>query len=102
MGKAHTGVLSLESNELSGAITLQSLESAAKALNCRLIYALVPEDSLDAVVETRARELALKMFYEVSQSMKLENQEVTDSQDREKQIGKLTQEFITDIKRLWD
>lgn len=102
MGISQTSAVSLEKNEISGAITLQSLKKAADAMHCRLVYAVVPEESLEAIVQSRAIAVATKMFEDISHSMRLENQEVIDPEDKEAQIEKLAEELADDIKRLWD
>src|SRR5438270_11690205 len=65
-------VAELELNEREKKITLGSLEAAARALNCRLVYALVPTDSLEERVDKRARAMATRMLARVDQSMRLE------------------------------
>src|SRR4051812_24912152 len=52
-------VASLEVSEASGAIQLNTLRRAAEALDCTLVYALVPNDSLEGAIRTRARKIAL-------------------------------------------
>jgi transcriptional regulator with XRE-family HTH domain len=48
--------LQLENAEAEDRITLKSLRTAAAALGCELVYALVPKmDSLEQLVEQRAR-----------------------------------------------
>src|SRR5689334_6307097 len=43
-----------EKREVEGSLTLNTLEKAAQAMGCRLIYAIVPEDSLEAIVHKQA------------------------------------------------
>src|SRR6266852_6262670 len=53
--------LQLENAEAEDRITLRSLRTAADALGCDLVYALVPRtDSLEHLVEQRARSEAKK------------------------------------------
>jgi predicted DNA-binding mobile mystery protein A len=40
----------VEKSEANGTIQLQSLRRAAEALDCTLVYALVPKTSLEGVV----------------------------------------------------
>ena len=46
----------LEKSEANGTIQLKTLRRAAEALDCRLVYALVPNSSLEDNVAARARE----------------------------------------------
>ncbi|MBK5105582.1 MAG: mobile mystery protein A [Burkholderiales bacterium] len=67
----------LERAEANRRITLDSLDRLAKAMDCRLVYALVPEEgSLDDVRARRAQEVANEMLKSTEHSMKLEAQGV--------------------------
>ncbi len=75
--------LGFEKAEASKSITLESLERAAHALDCRLVYALVPRKPLETLVEERARVLARKRLRSISHSMALEDQRVDEADERE-------------------
>src|SRR5882724_9035643 len=49
-----------EKSEASGSIQLNTLRRAAEALGCTLVYALVPNTSLDDAVKQRARKIAIR------------------------------------------
>ena len=51
-------VTELEKAEVESRITLGSLERAAEAMGCTLVYALVPRRPLEEMVEERARQIA--------------------------------------------
>jgi predicted DNA-binding mobile mystery protein A len=93
----------LEEREKDGSITLRSLREAAGALDMRLIYGIIPkDDSLDALIERKAKELATKIVLRTSNTMKLEDQE--NSPER---IKKAIEERTMEIKNempgtLWD
>jgi predicted DNA-binding mobile mystery protein A len=72
-------VVALKASEESGAIQLKTLRRAAEALDCTLVYALVPNDSLEGTVCARARKIALRALGRVAHTMKLEAQETQDS-----------------------
>jgi predicted DNA-binding mobile mystery protein A len=55
-------IVAIERAEVSGAISLATLERAAEALGCSLVYALVPRASLEKTVEERAGHLAEKQW----------------------------------------
>ncbi len=50
LGIRQASVVGLEKSEASKSITLETLERAAHALDCRLVYALVPRKPLAEVV----------------------------------------------------
>ena len=79
-----------------------SLERAASALDCRLVYVLVPRQSLESLVEERAREVAGKRMQSVSHSMALEGQRV-EARDEREQLDQLASELIDQPgSALWD
>lgn len=96
-------VREIEQREKSGSITLKSLNEAARALDMQLVYALVPIDgSLDALIERKARALAVKIVSRTSNTMKLEDQE--NSKERlNKAIDERTALIKNELpKILWD
>jgi predicted DNA-binding mobile mystery protein A len=67
----------LEKAEAEDRITLKSLRTAADALGCELVYALVPKaKKLHDLVEERARAQAKRHVLGVEHSMALEDQAV--------------------------
>jgi len=93
-------VEALEKSEADGTIQLKTLRRAAEALDCKLVYALVPNENLEAAVYSRARKIAMRALRRVSHTMKLEAQE-TPPDKREEQI----EAYIRDIlkaREIWD
>lgn len=93
-------VVGIERSEADGRIQLDTLERVAEALNCRLVYALVPRESLDETVRKRSRQIAARHLGMVEHTMTLENQSVQDIGERERQIGELAAEIKS--RELWD
>lgn len=69
----------IEKSEASGSIQLNTLRRAAEALNCTLVYALVPNAPLEDMVNRRARKIAIRDLQRVAHTMKLEAQETDDA-----------------------
>jgi predicted DNA-binding mobile mystery protein A len=69
----------LERSEATGAIQLKTLRRAAEALDCTLVYALVPNASLEEAVRARARKIAVRDLGRVAHTMKLEAQSTGDA-----------------------
>lgn len=93
----------IETREQEGTITLKSLKETADALDMYLVYGLVPKDgTIDALIERKASELALKIVSRTSNTMKLENQE--NSKERiQKAIEERAAVIKNDLpKMLWD
>jgi predicted DNA-binding mobile mystery protein A len=77
LGTSRQLPLKLERAEAEDRITLRSLRAVANALDCDLVYALVPRaDSMQELIEARARAEAKKHVLEVEHSMALEDQAV--------------------------
>lgn len=102
MGVAQPRITEIEKGEISGHITINSLERAAEALGCRLVYVLIPEETLVNRVKDRAEACADRRLDEVSQTMSLEGQSVTDKVAQTEMRQKLINAFMQKPARLWD
>ena len=58
LGVSQPRIIELEKSEVTGNVTLHTLQRAAEVLNCRLVYALVPERPLAEIVNERAALIA--------------------------------------------
>lgn len=103
LGVSRRRVVALEHAEPDGGITLKSLNDAAGALNCKLIYAIVPQTSLEQVIQEQARKFVKKHLANVSHNMALEAQSVKDKEAIEAQIEDLVQKYLSKLsKEIWD
>ena len=93
IGVSQPRVVAIEKAESKGAITLDSLERAAHALDCRLVYALVPRLPLEESVTERAERLAKKRLASTRHSMALEAQDV-DTADEQEQLKRMIQRLL--------
>ena len=97
------GIQDMEKREIEGAITIKSLKEIARVLDMQLVYGFVPNDgSLDALIDRKAKEMAIQIVMRASNTMKLEDQGNSD-----KRIHKAIEERTEAIKRdmpkiLWD
>ena len=83
--------LQLENAEAKDTITLKSLRKMARALDCELVYALVPiAGTLDDIRKNRLRARAEERVLHVEHSMALEDQAA----------GHLEEAIATEIRRL--
>jgi|WetSurMetagenome_2_1015567.scaffolds.fasta_scaffold131689_2 predicted DNA-binding mobile mystery protein A len=102
LGVIRQSVEAYERNEANGKITLESLNKIAGAMNCRLVYALVPEKPLEQIQRDRAEVLANELVKPVSHSMKLEAQAISEREAR-RQREQLVQALLQgNPKKLWD
>lgn len=82
LGVNQTTVRRLERSELDRVAQLSTLQRAAEAMDCDLVYALVPRESLQGIVEKRLARQLVEHVAAVHQSMLLEAQ-LPDQHDQE-------------------
>jgi predicted DNA-binding mobile mystery protein A len=102
IGVSQPRIIELEKAESSGAVTLNSLQRAAEALGCRLVYALIPEKSLEETVFERARELANQQLTALQQTMRLEDQSVGSKKANDDVRQQFIEVLLKHPARLWD
>ena len=79
LGISRQAVSQLERSEIDGTIQLETLRRAAEAMDCTLVYAIVPNGSLEEIVDRRAFEVASVTADRVAHTMRLEDQGVDPS-----------------------
>lgn len=67
-------ITEIERSEINGNLTFETFLKVARALNCRFVYTLVPEKSLQNIVEEQALKKATMDCKNVYHSMVLEDQ----------------------------
>ena len=98
IGVRSQSVDDMEKAEVSGGVTLETLRRVGKAMDCTLVYALVPNTSLESLVMKRAEALAASALAEVAHTMALEDQKVDG--DRTAQITEYIEDHISE-RDLW-
>lgn len=93
IGVSQPRAVEIEQAEKSGSITLDSLERAARAMDCKLVYAFVPQKPLQAMVEDRAREIAQMRLTITRHNMALEAQPVMPDDEKE-QFEQLVRQLL--------
>jgi predicted DNA-binding mobile mystery protein A len=102
LGVSQPRVVELERGEATGNITVQSLERAAHALGCRLVYVLVPTKPLTETLNERASLVAQRQLASVDQTMRLEAQGVIDKTRQGENRDRLIEKLLRQPARLWD
>lgn len=95
-------VIKIEQREKEGKITLATLKRVADALDCDLVYCLVPRTTLVKMIEKQATKFAKKQMQDTNHTMMLEQQQISQKKQKE-----LLEEIIQDIishppRNLWD
>lgn len=100
LGIRQPSIVAMEQSEARGTIELATLRRVAAALDCTLVYALVPNQPLETTVRDRARVVARRRLSPIEHSMMLEDQAVGGQDATDSEID----EFIRGVNptRLWD
>ncbi|MFN0023607.1 MAG: mobile mystery protein A [Parvularculaceae bacterium] len=102
MGRAHSTLVRLERSEVHDAITLASLKAAAAAMECTLVYALIPNRPLADIARHRAALIADAQLARMHHTMQLENQALRKdhlAEERERLIAEI---LARGGRRLWE
>ena len=97
------GVRDLEKREKEGAITINTLKEVGRVLEMDLVYGFISRhNSLEDMIEERAREIAEEVVLKTWQNMKLNNPEKPEN-DIKKAIQQKTYEISSKMpSNLWD
>jgi predicted DNA-binding mobile mystery protein A len=99
MGVIQQNVFQLEKSEAEDRIQIRTLRQAADALNCDVVYALIPRTSLEDAVRTQARRKAQRVLDPVAHHSRLEDQSLSPH-EMQAQLDELADNFI-DSRGLW-
>jgi predicted DNA-binding mobile mystery protein A len=99
LGIKQPSLVELEQSEVKGTSELATLRRVAEALDCTLVYALVPNKPLEAIVRDRARAFMRRRREPVEHSMLLEDQKVT-GKDADARLDDIVRE--TNPRLFWD
>lgn len=95
-------IVRIEADELENKLTMATLKKMAEAMNCKFVYAFVPNDNIDKLIEKAARDKAKAQIARVSHSMALEDQK-TEPRELEEQVDILTEEYLRgNLKNIWE
>jgi predicted DNA-binding mobile mystery protein A len=95
-------IIKIEADELNNKLTMATLHKMAAAMNCKFVYAFIPNDNLDKIIKQAARDKATTQMLKISHSMLLEDQKI-ESKKLKEQVDILTEEYLKgNIKNIWD
>lgn len=102
---AHSAINQLEKREAKKRVSLETLERAAQAMDCKLVYAIVPIEkgtTLEDIIERRAYAAATRILKSVGHSMNLEAQGTSEREIR-LEIDRIAKTLIeSGDSRIWD
>jgi len=97
------GVRDLEKREKEGAITINTLKEVGRVLDMDLVYGFISRhNSLEDMIEERAREISEEVVFQTMQNMMLDNPRKSKN-DIKKAIEQKTYEISSKMPSyLWD
>lgn len=105
VGVAHGSIAQLEKREPRKKVTLESLENVARAMDCKVVYAIIPRESgktLDDIIKMKALEAATLILKDVAHTMRLEKQGTSEKQIQ-KEIERVSKELIdSNNSKIWE
>ena len=102
MGVTRGLVSNTEKAEVSGGVTLKNMTQMAEAMDCRFMYAIVPQGKVEDIIKKRAFDKARNMVSETSIHMALEEQALSDEKIQF-EIERLALEMIDKMNSdLWN
>jgi predicted DNA-binding mobile mystery protein A len=102
LGVNQQRVARMEQDEVLGKVTINTIQNAAEAMDCVFVYGVVARDSLDQIVRKQAEVLANKRMVQSNQMMRLEKQELSET-DKAKAMQTIIDEIVETMpKSLWD
>ena len=99
LGIKQPSLVELEKSEAKGTIELATLRRVAEALDCTLVYMLVPNKPLESTIRERGRAFAQKGRGPVEHTMMLEDQKVP-AKNVEARLDEIVRE--TNPRLFWD
>jgi len=99
LGVKQPSVVAIEQSEAKGTIEMATLRRVAEALDCTLVYALVPNKPLESTVRERARAFVRRRRAPVEHSMLLEHQKV-EPKHNEARVDEIVRD--TNPRLFWD
>ena len=102
MGVTRARISNAEQAEISGGATLKSMHAAAQAMGCRFVYAIVPQESTEAMIGAQAHRKAEAIVGMASGHMALESQALPAEKNLS-ETERLAAEFAREIPSgFWD
>ena len=96
VGVTHGSINQIEKREPLKRVSLASLEMVADAMDCKLVYAIIPKESsstLEQIVYNHALKAAEEIITQVDHTMKLESQG-TSSKQLKTEIKRIAKELM--------
>ena len=101
LGVSKSRIPRIEQDEITGSLTLKTMNRVAETLDCVFVYGLVPRTSLDETVKKQASIAAKKRMSRLMHTMNLEAQGLS-SENAKKAFDNMVDEIIDSQSMLWE
>lgn len=102
VGRKPQTLLDLQNREAAQTIQLNSLRELAEAMDCELVYAIVPRKPLGTMLDERARSVARQTLRRTGHSMELERQGL-GVREQERSLEREVERLLAGSRRkLWE
>lgn len=102
LGVAQQAVARIEKDELAGAVTIKTMRRIAEGLDCVFVCGFVPRSGLETTLRNQAQQLAAKRLGQAAQTMALEDQALTEAENRKVLAGMIDELVESPPSQLWD
>ena len=101
LGVSKSRIPRIEHDEITGSLTLKTMNRVADKLDCVFVYGFVPRTSLDDTVRKQASIIAQKRMNRLMHTMSLEAQGLS-SKNAKKAFNNMVEEIIDLPSMLWE
>ena len=101
LGVSKSRIPRIEQDEITGSLTLKTMNRVADKLDCIFVYGFVPRTSLDDTVRKQASIIAQKRMNRLMHTMSLEAQGLS-SKNVKKAFNNMVEEIIDLPSMLWE
>lgn len=101
LGVSKSRIPRIEQDEITGSLTLKTMNRVADTLDCVFVYGFVPRTSLDDTVKKQASIIAERRMKRLMHTMNLEDQGLS-SKNAKKAFNNMLFEIIDSPSILWE
>ncbi len=102
LGVSNSRIPRIEKDEITGGLTLKTMNRVADELDCIFVYGFVPRTSLQETIRNQAVSVAKKRMKKLMHTMELEDQGLSSNENK-KVLDSLVEEIINSSSAmLWE
>jgi predicted DNA-binding mobile mystery protein A len=101
LGVSKSRIPRIEQDEITGSLTLKTMNRVADTLDCVFVYGFVPRTSLDKTVRKQASIVAQRRLNRLMHTMNMEAQGLSP-QNAKKAFDNMVDEIINTPSMLWE